>query len=81
MVIDKGIPVPDKLAPRATEYPLAVMEVGDSFSIDVTDETIGLVRNQISARATYNRLKRGYKYITRRVVEDDVLRLRTWRVS
>ena len=52
--IEKGIPVPEDYRKQRKKYPIPEMEVGDSFSIDVTNKTrfkIETLRSSILASA------------------------------
>ena len=54
IVIEKGIPIPDRATYRIIPYPFADLNVGDSFSIPLSDETLLIGKNAITRNvATY----------------------------
>jgi hypothetical protein len=82
--IEKGIPVPVR-APKV-EYPLASLEVGDSFLVPVDFVTDTLeakagasktVRTVASAAAVANKKDAGSKFAARKVVGG----MRVWRTA
>lgn len=66
--IDKGIPVPTETRVRASKYPLAEMEVGDSF---FTEKDIKGMISRFAAKHN------GKKFVTRK--EGDGIRV--WRTK
>ena len=74
MKIEKGIPVPELRLGRRSNYPLAEMEVGESFACEKPHRAeVNRLR-----QAAYRYGKRHGKKFTVRVSGDEV---RCWRVS
>ena len=72
--IDKGVPMPPAFHYLRRKYPLADMEVGDSFF------TAGAKTNFFGSYTSRHK-KFGKKFTTRAVVEDGVTGVRVWRVE
>lgn len=69
--IEKGIPIPKK--ERKSKYPLAEMQIGDSFLIDLDGKKSEGTKTYICTSST----KLGIKTIVREIPEG----LRVWRVA
>jgi len=76
--IDKDVPIPPSPGRKGNPYPLAQMEVGDSFAAPYSDPTS---RWKIckTAHAHGHYYKR--KYTTQSLVENGVKVVRVWRVA
>jgi hypothetical protein len=68
--IEKGIPTP----PRS-RYPLRDMEIGDSIFVP------GKTSLGFSGYVASASQKTGFKFATRKAIEDGVTGLRVWRIS
>lgn len=69
--IDKGIPIPDKIAKRNRKYPFDYMEVGDSFLTGLK------VVSEIASSKTLAEKRTGFKFEP--FVIDGFVRV--WRVK
>ena len=74
IAIDKNVPIPPNGRVRPTSYPLPEMEIGDSFSVNLT----GPVEKQRLYRAvSYHGSMYGKRFIVRKQPEG----FRVWRVA
>lgn len=72
--IDKDVPLPTNVS-SGTVYPFAEMEVNDSFFV------AGKTSNQMVNAAAHWRKAKGWGFVCRNVVENDVKGARVWRVK
>lgn len=75
--IEKGLPIPDTMTQRATKYPFAKMEVGDSFFIPLTTQPKASARSSLymSIRAFNKANNKDFEVITR-IIDNG---MRVWR--
>lgn len=72
--IQKNVPIPSNRG-RPIKYPLASMEVGDSFFVATT------YRTALGAPAARCRKKTGFRFAIRAVEENGVKGVRVWRIE
>lgn len=86
IAIERGVPLPARqmhLRPRASKYPFAQLEVGDSFAIPLSGER----KNNLyvtsmrltSAAASHRKRNPGWAFSIRTLPDEGVVRI--WRVS
>ena len=81
--IEKNIPLPRprEISRQQTKYPFSIMQVGDSFSVDIGKEPEMKVLRRVSVACNRIQLQSGgKKRFTTRMV-DDRTRVRVWRVE
>ncbi len=71
--VERGIAMPVRAGSANQKYPLAELQIGDSFLLPV-----GTLRENVSGSISYAAMKLGRKFITRTVEGG---RVRVWRVS
>ena len=79
MKIDKGVPLPDRIAKRITvgPLPLADLGVGDSFLVECTPEELERVLHSVRVRLSrFAQTNKGYKFSSTK----DKKGVRIWRV-
>ncbi len=74
ITIDKGVPVPPPRT-RASKYPWAEMEVGDSFFVEATAEEMKSRSANLSRGATTIAKQLGCRFTVRKVTGG----VRVWR--
>jgi len=74
--IEKNVPIPDS----QKRYPLAEMEIGDSFLVPIVDNKYMATRNRLNpAFSKFKKSDSPRKYLTKRT--DDGNDIRVWRVE
>lgn len=79
MKIDKGVPLPDRIAKRVTvgPLPLADLGIGDSFLVECTPEELERVLHSVRVRLSrFKQLNKGYNFSSTK----DKKGIRVWRV-
>lgn len=72
--IEKGIPIP----PGKKIYPWPEMEIGDSFTVSITNGDLSRARKRLSSAAVHHQKKHGGRFTVRKI-DDNTLRV--WRVE
>lgn len=72
--IDKGIPLAKTSGNRGGHYPWLQMGVGDSFFVAIK-------QGRVSSAATSAAHRLGFRFATRKQVEDGVTGTRVWRIE
>jgi hypothetical protein len=72
--IEKGVPVPEKGRPYKVKYPIAKMEIGDSFVIEADDAKTNSRKSYLYALSA----RAGIRVTTRKQPDGS---LRVWRIA
>ncbi len=79
MKIDKGVPLPDRIAKRVTvgPLPLADLAVGDSFLLECSPGEVDRILHSVRVRLSrFKQLNKGYNFSSTK----DKKGVRVWRV-
>ena len=79
MKIDKGVPLPDRIAKRVTvgPLPLADLAVGDSFLLECSPGEVDRILHSVRVRLSrFAQSNKGYKFSSTK----DKKGVRIWRV-
>lgn len=79
--IEKGLPIPKLKGPGAkNKYPWGEMEIGDSFSVKLSNNPDKIRLNLLNSAKNWSKYNnKNYKFKTRTIKEDGVVRI--WRVE
>lgn len=81
--VESGVPFkgrrPESITPLEKMYPIAEMNVGDSFFVD--NDVIRRPAVQVGFHRINKRNPAGMKFRVARVTENDVIGSRVWRIA